>query len=89
MRKRLFIASVALLVVSNVGVFFWPDVNASVFDKYAAYGEVPIPGTRTLHLPDGHMAVGPSPDGSKAKWIMMLPNSCGAARLVGFAASRA
>jgi hypothetical protein len=22
------------------GVFFWPDVDASVFDKYAAYGEV-------------------------------------------------
>jgi hypothetical protein len=57
MRKRLAIASVMLIVVSTVGVFFWPDVDASVFDKYAAYGEVPIPGTRTLHLPEGDVQV--------------------------------
>jgi hypothetical protein len=57
MRKRLVVASVVLLVVSTVGVFFWPDVDASVFDKYAEYGEVPIPGTRTLHLPEGDVQV--------------------------------
>jgi hypothetical protein len=57
MRKRLVIASVVLIVVSTVGVFFWPDVDASVFDKYAAFGEVPIPGTRTLHLPEGDVQV--------------------------------
>jgi hypothetical protein len=57
MRTRLVAASVVLLVVSTIGVFFWPDVDASVFDKYAAYGEVPIPGTRTLHLPEGTVQV--------------------------------
>ena len=57
MRKRLVIASVALPVVSTIGIFFWPDVDASVFDKYAAYGEVPIPGSRTLHLPEGDVQV--------------------------------
>jgi hypothetical protein len=57
MRKRLVIASVLLIVVSTVGVFFWPEVDASVFDKYAAYGEVSIPGTRTLHLPEGDVQV--------------------------------
>ncbi len=57
MGKRLAIASVVLIVVSTVGVFFWPYVDESVFDKYAAYGEVPIPGTRTLHLPEGDVQV--------------------------------
>ena len=33
------------------------ELNDTVWDKYDAYGEVPIPGTRTLHLPQGDVKV--------------------------------
>ncbi len=32
-------------------------LNAFVFDGYDAYGEVPIPGSSSLHLPDGEVTV--------------------------------
>ena len=32
-------------------------LNAFVFDKYDAYGEVPIPGSSSLHLPAGEVTV--------------------------------
>lgn len=32
-------------------------LNAFVFDKYDAYGEVPIPGSSSLHLPAGQATV--------------------------------
>jgi hypothetical protein len=57
MRKRLAIASGVLLAVSIIGLIGWQFLGAFVFDKYAAYGEVPIPGTRTLHLPQGDVEV--------------------------------
>lgn len=57
MRKRLVSASVVLLVVSVFGFGGSLLLNSIVFDKYAAYGEVPIPGTRTLHLPAGDVKV--------------------------------
>jgi Short C-terminal domain len=32
-------------------------LNAMVFSSFDAYGEVPIPGTETLHLPQGQLTV--------------------------------
>jgi hypothetical protein len=46
-----------LLFVSIFGVGGSLALNAILFDKYDAYGEVPIPGTRTLHLPAGDVKV--------------------------------
>jgi hypothetical protein len=57
MRKRLAIASAVLLVVSIVGFGAAWELNDTVFDKYKVYGEVPIPGSRTLHLPEGDIKV--------------------------------
>jgi hypothetical protein len=57
MRKRLVIASAMLLVVAVLGFGGSLLLNSMVFDKYDAYGEVPIPGTRTLHLPAGDVKV--------------------------------
>jgi hypothetical protein len=56
-RKRLAIVSVVFLVVSIVGFVASDYLNAFVFDNYDAYGEVPIPATRTVHLPDGDVTV--------------------------------
>jgi hypothetical protein len=56
-RKRIKIASLALLIVSAVGLFVSPFVNEYVFDEYDAYGEVPVPGSQTLHLPAGDVTV--------------------------------
>jgi hypothetical protein len=45
-----------LEVVSVVGIFASAMMDA-FNDDYKAYGEVPIPGTRTLHLPAGDVVV--------------------------------
>lgn len=52
-RKWLAIASAALLVLSIAGFIASWVLNDGVWDKYAAYGEIPIPGSRTVHLPAG------------------------------------
>ena len=57
LRKRLAIASAVLLVVSIFGLGGSMLLNSVVFDKYDAYGEVPVPGTGTLHLPAGDVKV--------------------------------
>ncbi len=55
---RIFIAaSVLTLVVALVGFIVTVVLNAFVLDKYNAYGEVPIPGTSSLHLPAGEATV--------------------------------
>ena len=56
-RKRLAIASLVLLIVLLIGLVVSSVLNAFVLDKFDAYGEVPIPGTRTLHLPAGDVTV--------------------------------
>jgi hypothetical protein len=53
MRKTAIIGSSVLLAVSVVGFILSLLLNAFVLDEYDAYGEVPIPGTRSLHLPAG------------------------------------
>ncbi|RDH79855.1 SHOCT domain-containing protein [Mycolicibacterium moriokaense] len=55
---RIFIAaSVLTLVVALVGFIVTVVLNAFVLDKYNAYGEVPIPGSSSLHLPAGEATV--------------------------------
>ena len=55
---RIFIlASVLTLAVALVGFIATVVLNAFVLDKYDAYGEVPIPGSSSLHLPAGEAAV--------------------------------
>ncbi len=57
MRKRVGITSAVLLVVSIVGFGVSWFLNTFVLYEYDAYGEVPIPGTRTLRLPAGGVKV--------------------------------
>ncbi len=57
-RPRIFvIASVLTLVVAVVGFIVTMVLNAFVLDKFNAYGEVPIPGSSSLHLPAGEATV--------------------------------
>jgi hypothetical protein len=57
MRKTVIIGSAVLLVASIAGFITSLVLNAFVLDDYDAYGEVPIPGSRTLHLPAGDATV--------------------------------
>ena len=50
--KLVLTIAAVTLGVSIIGLAGTILLNAFVFDKYDAYGEVPIPGTATLHLPD-------------------------------------
>ena len=55
---RIFVvASVLTLVVAVVGFSVTLALNAFVLDNYDAYGEVPIPGSSSLHLPAGEATV--------------------------------
>jgi len=53
----LLTVAIVTLVVSIVGLVGSIMVNAFALDKYDAYGEVPIPGAATLHLPAGEVAI--------------------------------
>lgn len=55
---RIFILSAVLtLVVAAVGFIVTVVLNAVILDKYDEYGEVPIPGSSSLHLPAGEATV--------------------------------
>lgn len=49
--------SIVMLVVSVVGFIIAMVVNAFFLDDYDAYGEVPVPGSGTVHLPEGEVNV--------------------------------
>jgi hypothetical protein len=59
--RRLAKISLALailaMIVGGAGFIVLPMLNAFVLDKYNAYGEVPIPGSVSLHLPAGKVTV--------------------------------
>jgi len=55
--RALTIVAVVTMVVSVVGFVVTLILNAFVFDEYDAYGEVPIPGSSSLHLPAGDVTV--------------------------------
>jgi len=49
--------AIAMLVVSVIGFITALVLNAFLLDKYDAYGDVPIPGSGSLHLPGGEVTV--------------------------------
>jgi hypothetical protein len=51
------VGAILTLVVAVIGFVAVMILNAFVFDKYNAYGEVPIPGSSSLHLPAGEVTV--------------------------------
>ncbi len=51
------IVAVLSLVAAGVGFVAMLILNAFVLDEYDAYGEVPIPGSTSLHLPAGEATV--------------------------------
>jgi hypothetical protein len=50
-------ASVVTLVAAVAGFVLTLVLNAFVLDKYNAYGEVPVPGSSSVHLPAGQVTV--------------------------------
>jgi hypothetical protein len=62
MRKRVgpriaILSAVVALVVGGVGLIAMLILNAFVLDEFDAYGEVPVPGSTSLHLPAGEVTV--------------------------------
>ncbi|MBI3217714.1 MAG: SHOCT domain-containing protein [Mycobacterium sp.] len=53
----LLVFAVLSIVVGLAGLIVSIILNVFVLDKYDAYGEVPIPGTRSLHLPAGEATI--------------------------------
>jgi Short C-terminal domain len=56
-RRVVIVAAVSLMVVSLVGFIVSMMANSFVLDQYDAYGDVPIPGEQTLHLPAGKVNI--------------------------------
>ena len=46
-----------LMVIAVPGAIITLVLNAFVLDDYDAYGEVPVPGSSSLHLPSGEVTV--------------------------------
>jgi hypothetical protein len=53
--RIIIISAILTLVIGGVGLVVTLALNAFVLDKYNAYGEVPIPGSTSLHLPAGEV----------------------------------
>jgi hypothetical protein len=51
------LSAILTLVIGGVGLVATLILNAFVLDEYNAYGEVPIPGSTSLHLPAGEVTV--------------------------------
>ena len=51
------LSAILTLVIAGVGLVATLILNAFVLDDYDAYGEVPIPGSTSLHLPAGEVTV--------------------------------
>jgi hypothetical protein len=49
------VSAILALVIGGGGLIASLILNAFVFDKFDAYGEVPIPGSTSLHLPAGEV----------------------------------
>jgi hypothetical protein len=49
------ISAILTLVIAGVGLVATLILNAFVLDEYDAYGEMPIPGSISLHLPAGEV----------------------------------
>jgi hypothetical protein len=53
--RIILVSAVLTLVVGVAGLIASLVLNAFVLDKFDAYGEVPIPGSTSLHLPAGEV----------------------------------
>ena len=53
--RIILVSAVLTLVVGGAGLIASLILNAFVLDKFDAYGEVPIPGSTSLHLPAGEV----------------------------------
>jgi hypothetical protein len=53
----LTVVAVVTLLAGLVGFITTMVLNAFVLDEYDAYGEVPIPGSNSQHLPEGEVIV--------------------------------
>src|SRR5215208_7196798 len=51
------IVAVLSIVAAGIGLIASLILNAFVLDEYDAYGEVPVPGSTSLHLPAGELTV--------------------------------
>jgi hypothetical protein len=51
------VVAVLSMVAAGIGLIASLVLNVFVLDEYDAYGEVPIPGSTSLHLPAGEMTV--------------------------------
>lgn len=51
------VVAVLSMVAAIIGLVASIILNVFVFDEYDAYGEVPIPGSSSLHLPEGEVTV--------------------------------
>lgn len=67
--KISFVSAVVVTIMSLAGIVVAIVLNVFFLDDYNAYGEVPVPGSGSLHLPKGevtvslHTIVIGSPDG--------------------------
>ncbi|WAJ43174.1 SHOCT domain-containing protein [Mycobacterium sp. Aquia_216] len=52
-----FISAVVVTIMSVAGFIVAVVLNIFFLDEYNAYGEVPIPGSGSLHLPQGEVTV--------------------------------
>lgn len=55
--RIVLVIAIVTLVASIIGFVVTLLLNILVWDKYDAYGEVPIPGSANLHLPQGPVTV--------------------------------
>ena len=55
--RILTVMAVGTMVASLIGFVVTMVLNALVFDEFDAYGEVPVPGTGSVHLPEGEVIV--------------------------------
>src|SRR5215470_15250736 len=55
--RNAILLAILTLVTASVGLVATLILNAFVFVEFDAYGEVPIPGTTSLHLPAGEATV--------------------------------
>ncbi|MCF6390794.1 SHOCT domain-containing protein [Mycobacterium sp. MBM] len=55
--RVLTVVAAVTMVAAGIGFVLTLILNAFVFDKYNAYGEVPIPGSAQLQLPAGEVVI--------------------------------
>ncbi|HME48584.1 SHOCT domain-containing protein [Mycobacterium sp.] len=56
-RRVVIVSAIVLMVVSLGGIVVSLVANAFFLDDYNAYGEVPVPGEATMHLPAGDVTI--------------------------------